>query len=105
MRSFGGEIVYFFGQPRDVASIRIDRPQPSPRLRRVDNHSPAPPTSAPAVGRGRQELRKSTFDCDFLEFPIREKPQVLVVRRPERVAGAFGSLQNVYRRSSQVLHA
>src|SRR5258708_39212862 len=79
--------------PRHRRTIRVDAPDRTFGVRRIDDYILASPTAAPSSHSGGQHLRRTTCDRNLLEFAVGEKRDVGAIRRPEGITCALSGGQ------------
>ncbi len=79
--------------PRHPRAIRVDAPDRTFGVRRIDDDILASPTAAPPSNSGSQHLRRTTCDRRLLEFAVGEKRDVGAIRRPEGITCALSGGQ------------
>src|SRR5258708_39899131 len=80
--------------PRHRRTIRVDAPDRTFGVRRIDDYILASPTAAPSSHSGGQHLRRTTCDRNLLEFAVGEKRDVGAIRRPEGITCALSGGPN-----------
>src|SRR5258708_1416363 len=90
--------------PRHPRAIRIDAPDRTFGVRRIDDYILASPTAAPPSNSGSQHLRRTTCDRRLLEFAIGEKRDVGTIRRPKGITCPLSGGQKRDSRGTHALH-
>src|SRR5713226_704710 len=90
--------------PRHSRAIRVDAPDRTFGVRRIDDYILASPTAAPSRQSSCEHLRRTTCDRHFLEFAIGEKRDVGAIWRPEGITCPLSGRQKRDAGGTHALH-